>query len=108
MFRIGDKVRIQPKEWYEKYKNELFRVDKINGSKLILSFVSPMTPFLGETAVIKDVCKYEYSADEKPKTYYHLDFFKKELNDLNFDGSRYRFKFVDEMLVQSLRQIIKI
>ena len=54
--KVGDKVRIKPKEWYEENKDEFGEIDSCG-------FTEMMQHYCGKVATIVDMDDYSYSID---------------------------------------------
>lgn len=68
--KVGDKVRIKSKEWYDANKKENGAVDE---SKSLYSFVEPMSKYLGMQAHITEIKGESYSIDLDRNRHYWYD-----------------------------------
>lgn len=66
--KVGDKVQIKSRRWYNKNKNEYYSV------QLPVSFVSRMSDFCGKVVTISYIDEYTLKFEEdSDKFYFHID-----------------------------------
>lgn len=75
-YKVGDKVRIKSKEWYDANKNER---GAISEDESFYSFVEPMGKYLGMEATITEVKGLAYSIDlDRNRNYWYDWMFEDE------------------------------
>lgn len=78
-YKVGDKVRIKPKEWYDENKNER---GAISEDESFYSFVEPMGKYLGMEATITEVKGLAYSIDlDRNRNYWYDWMFEDEQSE---------------------------
>lgn len=90
-YKVGDKVRIKPLEWYNLNKN--YRGDiELRPDRVVYTFVEPMSAYCGKIAKITGVNQQHYDIDlDSDKYFWTDDMFEGKVENSKEDKSAFWF-----------------